>query len=336
MDKDQQPKRYARSHKEIARTLGLSEKPKSLDEIGTWMKRADFPRKSAKGWLRDDLKDWHAKFLGELPPQSAPPDGELLSPANFDASLDLWEDKLVNPTKWLASPIQAWQVKILREQRPKLFPKKEEPISDEGAVQDDPSPHVVGLSNAAKWLSRKFSVHIEKQHLANWRAGNRIGAAPKFPDPDAGWRFKKTEIADWFRKYKLEQFSKSGHNEFDFTAIKREQAQIDLRAAQRREDYEMGRLVLFAPLKPVVAGLGDGLAKLYEKWLEGENGVRRIVKEQAQSCGVPPETVGVLDARLALLLPQIVDGIKKEAQEFFRNAQNAVDEIKREQMEGNR
>lgn len=67
----QQTPHFCRNNREIASALGLRQSRKQLAEIGAWRARADFPKKTERGYDRTELLQWSARYAKELAQLSA-------------------------------------------------------------------------------------------------------------------------------------------------------------------------------------------------------------------------------------------------------------------------
>lgn len=209
-----------------------------MAEIEAWKTLPGFPKKSARGFDVLELKAWHLGHLrseigkhptsksgrkadtspsiplpgrgGEgggkqtaqpsLPPRGdGPGDGdELFAGTGFEATLDLWEDKLKNPTKWLMAPIQMGQIKKLEQYRPHLFPG-----GNGGAVpgaDSGPVPNQVAMAN---FLQEKYQFPCSEQDVSDWKTFKRLPAgAPGFPPPEGRWGWKNAgACCAWFEQW---------------------------------------------------------------------------------------------------------------------------------------
>jgi len=200
-----------------------------LDTVRAAIARADFPQKKAKGFPRAEVMAWIAecvelhqggrKFVihdlplrvadskeqkasGDLPVQAVPAAVDLFEPASaqFEKTLDLWEDKLSNPEKWLATPIQLWQMRQLEKHRPHLFKNAAAP----GVTDNETDEFQGGLEAVAAFIQLKFpGVNCNKMDISRWRHGKFLpdGCSEPFPPSHQSGRNSKKKIEAWVVRY---------------------------------------------------------------------------------------------------------------------------------------
>ena len=211
---------YAKRRKEYAGQIDMVRKLSAL---------ADFPKPEkvgvgalAKMLLRSDVVSWASKRLkltkdrrgfsiietGDLPPQDNSANGQLFdAEPNFEKSLDLWQDKLVNPDKWLASPIQSWQMKRLQEYRPYLFKLSDKDSAADGEV----FPKYSTLARLPSFYKKRWPEHnlrLSRQQINHWQRGVGIpSSAPFHPQGhDSAGRYLLAECFEWFEKWILPKY----------------------------------------------------------------------------------------------------------------------------------
>jgi len=142
---------------------------------------------------------------GDLPEQSDPAGQDLFdAPESFEASLLLWKDKVVNPEKWLMSPIQQWQLKEVKKRWPELF---EFPTNASGTT--DAGVNIEGgLRGVANWIRNNYSGRLSRlpshTDISNWTKGEYLphGCRENFPASDANnSRYKTHAVTAWVEKY---------------------------------------------------------------------------------------------------------------------------------------
>ena len=179
--------RYARTTKEIARALGLKTTPKQRTEVGEWRQRDDFPTKTPKGWLVEDLRVFFDKITPELAlrkfrAQLADPESKL-SPSEFNKLVEL----------------SAGAVQSTVAARPETGTRPLMPATPPEIVQ--------GLTRLATWIQSVYQIPCSKQTIKNWQT-----EVPPFPASEsADYRYRWATVSAWVERYKVKPMAGS-HN----------------------------------------------------------------------------------------------------------------------------
>lgn len=201
-------------------------KLKQLAELRTITEHPQFPAKvKGKGWPRAAVVQFGMEWVSvdankrefrllaqekakpkppepqELPEQPKPPEGDLFpqDKSAFERSLDMWQEKLENPEKWIPSPIQKWQLDLLRQHRPQLFASSER---SEATIQAESENISGGVRGVANWIRNNYP-HVAVDHVKvqRWQRGEYLppGCKENFPASDASGsgRFKTAEVTAW-------------------------------------------------------------------------------------------------------------------------------------------
>lgn len=138
---------------------------------------------------------------GGLPAQDKPADGELFpeSGVPFDKLLDLWEDKLRYPEKWLQQPIQSGQLKKLEVHRPYLFPQRAGIVP--GQMAAGPSGNIGGgQDGVAGWINNNYPGQVVNQMtIHRWLKGEMLppGCKENFPPAEGRGTWKTDKVRAW-------------------------------------------------------------------------------------------------------------------------------------------
>ena len=192
--------RYARTTKEIARALGLKTTPKQRTEVGEWRQRDDFPTKTPKGWLVEDLRVFFDKITPELAlrkfrAQLADPESKL-SPSEFNKLVEL----------------SAGAVQSTVAARPETGTRPLMPATPPEIVQ--------GLTRLATWIQSVYQIPCSKQTIKNWQT-----EVPPFPGAEsADYRYRWSLVSAWVERYKVKPMA--GHQNYADLLIKLEPERI--------------------------------------------------------------------------------------------------------------
>jgi hypothetical protein len=251
--------------------------------------------------------------LGNLPAQN---DGsgelKLESEPNFEKLLDLWQDKLVNPERWLLDPLLSWQLKQLEKNRPWLFKKASAPADDGGDEFQG------GVEAVAAYIQLKFpGVICNKMDISNWQRMKFLpdGCTEQFPPSFNSGRNSKKRIDTWVFKYKKTAGTEQNLPGVDTTDYERAKKKLDFERAQKEWEWEQqsksGKFMPTAVVEAFVEGFGTWIGMEQDKLVEDARGVRANIFKAAQSVfGATPEQLAMLDARLAPELAAANDAMK--------------------------
>ncbi len=149
-----------------------------------------------------------------LPHQDKPAEGELFpeSGVPFDKLLDLWEDKLRYPEKWLQQPIQAGQLKKLEVHRPHLF-------SPRAGIGSPPNAGGIsenvggGQDGVAGWINNNYPGQVVNQMtVCRWLKGEMLppGCKENFPPAEGRGTWKTDKVRVWCDTYLPKQATQQG------------------------------------------------------------------------------------------------------------------------------
>ena len=257
-----------------------------------------------------------------LQAQDKPADGELFEPdsAAFEKTLDLWEDKLKNPERWMESPLQSWQMKQLEKHRPWLFKSKTAGENDFGQSDE----FMGGREAAAAYVQMKFpGVLCNKMDVSNWQRAKHLpsGCTEPFPPPHNSGRNSKLKIDAWVEKYlksNASQQSLSGVENIDY-----ERAQKKLDFERSQEEYALwqrstsGKWIRFDLARSLIAAGDQQACGYFEKLIEDkpgtigdEPGLVERAATVAQKFGVALERLPALRLELKAEFVAAVEKLK--------------------------
>lgn len=377
-------RRFAANNRQIAGVLGLKPTAKQLAEIGEWRARKDFPKKGPKGFGVAELLKWRAAQLEagerseargqrsdnknrlgpltsdlrtptstpELPPQEEPAEGELFEGVGFEATLDVWEDKLKNPGRYEFAPLQLWQLKQLQVHRPHLF-KTSNPEHPTPNIEQE---FVDGMDNLGALIMRRFAEfpslgEVTRQRIQNWKNGigvvRRTGLVP-FPSPTLANRYHVQSAFDWVEKWIVPDLKKPTGELLSGLSARDEMEQIELREARRREQFSLGNLVSFMEVRAFIQATPLRLANALNR-IEEPAGFQKLVLEDLEGiianfqlpiANIPAAAIGDWKSQIANAFGDALakrcrefnDGLKAEAEEGRRKATEELDKLKDEQQ----
>jgi hypothetical protein len=329
-----------------------------LEAIRKAMAESDFPAKiKGKGWMRADVVAWamgrvelddksrsfkmveQAKVADaarptldvgretkDMPPSDKPAEGELFENSGFEATLDLWQDKLNFPIKWQEAPLQNWQMKLLQKHRSQLFER------DDG-VQISAADSVNiegGYRGVAGWIRNNYQGKLAKipnhTDIVNWSRGQYLphGCRENFPASEASnSRYKTDSVVAWVEKYIV---SHESGQVLPITGLddrqRKEKADADMAemAADAERKRTSGLYVLTATAQRTGAAIGIALRTLTREAME-----RELVKRVGQKMedGRWKMDGEMLAAFKEMLLAECVTVFT----EWQRRAQTRMDEL---------
>lgn len=172
------------------------------------------PEQKLKSGNAEKLKTQIPTAGGGLPTQDKPAEGELFpeSGVPFDKLLDLWEDKLRYPEKWLQQPIQAGQLKKLEVHRPHLF-------SPRAGIGSPPNAGGIsenvggGQDGVAGWINNNYPGQVVNQMtVCRWLKGEMLppGCKENFPPAEGRGTWKTDKVRVWCDTYLPKQATQQG------------------------------------------------------------------------------------------------------------------------------
>ena len=278
----------------------------------------------------------------DLPEQDEPANGELFENTGFEATLDLWQDKLNFPMKWQESPLQNWQMKHLQKHRPHLFEK-----DDAGAVISSAESENIegGYRGVAGWIRNNYQGRLSRlpnhTDIVNWSRGEYLpaGCRENFPASEANnSRYKTALVVAWVEKYIIK--AETGQA-LPLTGLddrqRKEKADADLAemAAEAQRKKLSGLYVLTETAERTGTAIGIALRTLTREALERALPKRFAEKvssfkfqvSSGETTGLPPEAVVTLKEQL------LADCVAVFT-DWQRQAQARLDELlKQAQME---
>lgn len=264
---------------------------------------------------------------GELPPQDEPPSGELFENTGFEATLDLWQDKLNFPIKWQEAPLQNWQMKHLQKHRPHLFEK-----DDAGAVISSAESENIegGYRGVAGWIRNNYQGRLSRlpnhTDIVNWSRGEYLpaGCRENFPASEANnSRYKTAHVVAWVEKYIIK--AETGQA-LPLTGLddrqRKEKADADMAemAADAERKRTSGLYVLTATAARTGTAIGIALRTLTREALE-----REIPKRFGERLG--SGVWGLGDDNVAAMKEQLLADCVAVFTDWQRRAQTRLDEL---------
>lgn len=255
---------------------------KLVPEILKWIAMPGFPKKTPKGYVIAQVRTWvegrKSRVEGGTPnltQADKPAEGDDLfesDSAGWERTLDLWQDKLNHPEKWLALPLQNWQLKKLERYRPQLFGNSpvvaQEPAnkSPTGAgtpnleaggvmIENDLCDNFQDIANRMDQYYRNADGSSLLQHeisgktISDWKNKRRLNNKPGPPGKVNSRQWSAGQWISWFHKHfwlewKLPETGTGQMEAFGEADLRKMQLAEDfkkLEDAQRERDIRDGR-----------------------------------------------------------------------------------------------
>jgi hypothetical protein len=262
--------------------LGLGPRRKQLQEIGEWMRRDDFPRKSPKGWTVEDLLAWREKVWPELLRAKAM--ANLLAQGKNPTKRDIELVRTISAPFTGGEPVGA------------------------GSVEEFPTK-VSGQQAMAALINQKYKVRCSRMDIQKWR-----GVAPEpFPAPDARNDYEVAACFAWYEKYKLPRVNGNGTTPDLFVRLEEETARNDLEGIEHerwQRDLERGAYLK----RDVAVRTVAGALKQYHGFVKSamEHGGPATRREKLQGLGVAAEVVSAFYEFDLLEQRKVTDAIEAE------------------------
>lgn len=319
--------KYVKNAQGIAKVLGWDlnkqgnrtarSAKKGFERARELMGSNGFPGKGGKqGFLIEAVMEFVTR-PGEFPQQN---DGsqelDLGGKPGDENFLDLIEDKIRNPTKWQAVPVQKWQVDYLRSKRPAFFDRVKgngensspSPVSFPPGEDHPPSermrnmPGVPGDLDKCDTLSElaarmkhhytdeqgasKVKYDLDRNAVSDWKTGKRLDGNPPPPGklPGAKGQWSLRQWIGWFDKYfwpswRLEERELPGVGAVANLSQLKDQAERERLEFERfQRQVEMGHYVLVETAIRLAVGSARQLA-IYWKDRNESTSVEAIFQE---------------------------------------------------------
>ena len=335
--------RFLRDARAIARAWGCAvleqrnRRQEQLAPVRAACGREDFPKKQARGWLRDEVmalgaawvevsKDKRTIKIKEHPT----PNSELRTPNSGNGDLPIQPEDLNGGQKSLfnftteelrAAHILALK-RIYAEGTRRLSPEEKRMIGVQVTDDDEGTDEIGGgHEGIAEAIRREFKVECHKSYVSDWLKGKRYPCpgSPPMPASHRSGFHKKSLVFPWYRQHVLKTDTGMDlplHNADHRSRREKAEADMAEMAAELKRRESNNKWMLVADHESALRGAGAFVWARLCRCLEQE----LILGLEAQLKNLPP------DAEIGKQLPGImaearrrhmaaVDGLQAEFKE---------------------
>ncbi len=304
-------KRYARTPKNILLALGCSPSPAMRRELREWRLWPGFPKKQRNGFDIAELEAWAVNNAAKI-----------VQRKKLSKMLQEGEDVTASDIKIFKTPVAG---------------------VPSFAVGADEYPEVIeGMDRLGALIMRRFAgrltMEVRRMQIQNWKkllgVAKRPGLVP-FPSPKESNRYDVRECFAWIEKWILVDSQIAAGDLFGGAAnLDVKIKEVNLRRALREEEFSKGSLIPFSLVTSYLAGLAGRIEKFYDRLLEGNAGLRRVIADTCRAESLPDAAITRLDEKLKLALAGAHDGVKAEFTEARDFALAEFEKIRKEQAAG--
>lgn len=250
----QKPTTYAKNAEQLARAFGFNlssrKRKAALATVAGWINDKTFPKKSAKGWVVGEVREWQTKQM-ELKAVDKPAgDGELF--LSDEMKVDAYRKKLQKHLRihlgLEPGTLKKYQIEELEANNlipdmpsgksgkvPEAFPAgagtgEENDLCD--TLNDIATRMAAHYSNADG--SSKVRYLIDGKAISDWKEGRRLNNKPGPPGKCNSRQWSAKQWIEWFDKHFWLEWKKAEPGTGQAEAF----GDADLREMQRLEEFK--------------------------------------------------------------------------------------------------